>query len=395
MLEIQGVQQHYDWGGRCYIPMLLDLPEASAQPVAELWFGDHPSGDARIAGDHAFSAWLKDSPVERLGQDSVARFGQRLPYLLKVLDVRQPLSIQVHPSLKQAKQGFASERVQDLPAEQCNYKDDNHKPELMLALSDFWLLHGLKRPEQLALIFDDNPSLKRLESVWQHTDNAGLVQHCFSLNADELAEVLEPIIERHLASYLARELPKSSPYFWLCRAYLRAQQSGQGLEAGLLMVLFLNLVYVAPGQVIFQDAGIPHAYLEGQNIELMANSDNVLRAGLTSKRVDVNELLKVADFSAAEATPIEPIELADGGLDFPVPVDDFQLIAYQLEPGQQLVLEAAESGSVWFLLSGELSLQQQSKLWREGEAYYQLPGEKSLVSAHSCCKLYRAKAKTE
>ncbi|MGN0902091.1 MAG: type I phosphomannose isomerase catalytic subunit, partial [Succinivibrio sp.] len=141
MLELNGVVKDYAWGGYCYIPMLLDkIPEG--KPGAEYWLGEHPAGTATLSDGTLLSKWFDADPKNRLGEKVCAEYQNRLPYLLKVLDVREPLSIQVHPTLEQARAGYDREEKENRPANLRNYKDNNHKPELMLALSDFYLLHG-------------------------------------------------------------------------------------------------------------------------------------------------------------------------------------------------------------------------------------------------------------
>jgi len=393
MLEIKGKELDYDWGGQFYIPLITGKEVATGKPTAELWLGDHPNGTSTLHDGVAIDRWISENPDLRLGKKSIAKFGNKLPYLFKILDVKLPLSIQVHPTLEQAKAGYAVEQEKGTEASKRNYKDANHKPELMLALSDFWLLHGFKTDIEITTLLESEACLSRLLVQFKSGGTPALVNFLFKLSPDALSALIMPIIDKHLADYKQQNLSKNSAYFWMMRSYVRSHQSsGAPLEPGLLMVLLLNLVYVPKGGVLFQDAGIPHAYLEGQNIELMANSDNVLRAGLTNKHVDADELLKVARFDAVNTELIDPIE-SDGGIEYPVPADDFCLTEYKLAAGQQLTLPKNEGPCIWFVLSGEMTIEGETKHWRSGSSFYQIPNSTSNICAQTELALYRSSAK--
>ena len=398
MLEIKGVMQYYEWGGSHYIPMLLrenatlDL-NGDVLPVAELWLGDHPGGSAQLVDGSLLSNWIKMNPKLRLGQKSISRFGERLPYLFKVLDVKQPLSIQVHPTLEQARDGYVQELRLNKPAALRNYKDNNHKPELMLALSDFYLLHGFRSDGDIIDRLNEIKELRPLVSIFKGKGLKSFVSFIFDLAQSELDLIIKPVVERHRSAFIQYELSKHQPLFWFMRAALRSEENGQPYEAGLIMTIILNLIYVPKGGVVFQDAGIPHAYLEGQNIELMANSDNVLRGGLTSKHVDVDELLKVTRFEPVIPEIICPVANDTGGYQYPVPVDDFCLNEYRLERGDTMITPAEEGACIWFVLSGELKLDTQQHFSSPGSAFYQRPGEVNSMVAQSEVIILRASAK--
>ncbi|WP_221075886.1 mannose-6-phosphate isomerase, class I [Agarivorans aestuarii] len=392
MIEIKGIEQHYDWGGEFYIPLLTGQEHASGEPMAELWLGDHPNGVATLTNGIPLTDWMAADYQGRLGDSCIKHYGKRLPFLLKVLDVKAPLSIQVHPTKKQAEKGYDLEQGLSIEPSKRNYKDANHKPELMLALSDFWLLHGFKSEKEITALLSKEQSLESLLSPFTEGGTKQLVSYIFALSASELAPLIMPIVNRYLDAYQENRLSKNNAYFWMMRAYMRAASANAQLEAGLLMVLLLNLCYVAKGGVIFQDAGIPHAYLEGQNIELMANSDNVLRAGLTSKHVDPKELLSIVNFDPVKAESISPIA-KDGGLEYPVPVNDFCLTEYRLQAGESLSLPENPGPCIWFVLSGEMTVNGQDKYWRNGSAFYQEPGNTSTIYAQTELVIYRSSAK--
>ncbi|MDV7105109.1 mannose-6-phosphate isomerase, class I [Vibrio sp. TH_r3] len=389
MLEIKGALQNFDWGGYHYIKMLTGIDANQDKPLAELWLGDHANGSAQLVDGSLLSDWIKQNPEHRLGQRSLNTYGNRLPYLFKILDVKQPLSIQVHPSLEQARAGFAKENQARVPINQRNYRDDNHKPELMLALSDFYLLHGFREASSVAEQLQKIKELVPLASIYKEKGLRQFVSFIFDLSKQELGIIVNPVVERYRNAYKQNELSKSDPLFWFMRSALRAEKLGQEREPGLLMIFILNLMYVPKGKVVFQDAGIPHAYLEGQNIELMANSDNVLRGGLTSKHVDISELLKVINFEHVIPETVQPVRIDNRSIDFSVPVRDFQLREYILNAGERLVTPEHCGACIWFVLSGELKLDNQQHFSNAGSAFYQRPGEVNSMLAHSDVVLYR------
>ncbi|SJZ84160.1 ManA protein [Vibrio cincinnatiensis] len=394
MIEIKGAIKHYDWGGYYYLPMLLDNHDAR-QPFAELWLGDHLAGSSTLVDGSPLSAWIEAAPEYRLGKKVVEQFGQRLPYLFKVLDVREPLSIQVHPTLEQAKQGFARENALAIESSRRNYKDNNHKPELMLALSDFYLLHGFRNVTESVAELKKYKSTDSLASLYQELGLKAFVSTIFSLPENELSGLVLPIIKHYRLAYQQNELAKSQSLFWFMRAALRAEREALPFDAGLIMIFIMNLMYVPKGSVVYQDAGIPHAYLEGQNIELMANSDNVIRAGLTAKHVDVQELLAITRFETITPEVVSGEPTDDGGIEYRVPAKDFQLREYHLHQGQALTTPDEEGACVWFVLSGEVRLSNQQHYSRAGSAFYQRPEEVNIIYAQSDTWLYRASAVIE
>ncbi|MBD0287332.1 MAG: mannose-6-phosphate isomerase, class I, partial [Flavisolibacter sp.] len=292
-----------------------------------------------------------ESNKKLLGSYVADRFHQ-LPFLLKVLDVRQMLSIQVHPSKEAAKKAFEEENKKGISrtAPHRNYKDDNHKPELMVALSDFWLLHGFKPAEALHEALSATPELSFLT---QHFEgDYGRVYHLvMTLPQAKADQLLAPLAKRVLPLYEKGQLEKHQPDFWAARAIKTF--CNNHYDRGLFSIYLFNLLHLKKGEGIYQPAGMPHAYLEGQNVEIMANSDNVLRAGLTDKHIDVNELLKHVQFSP---TIPHVLHASDTEISFyPAPAAEFQLYQYHLHRGavQELRTESAE---IWLVLSGEIML---------------------------------------
>ncbi len=388
MINISGNLKHYAWGGYSYLPMILGL-KPDGQPCSELWFGDHPAGPSTLIDGSLLSDWISQDPALRLGRASVSRFGPRLPYLLKILDVRAPLSIQVHPNLEQAKAGYTREKEQGTPAALRSYKDDNHKPELMLALSDFFMLHGFASEENAIAQLSRFPSLRDQAAFYKQHGLKEFVKEIFSMDKPAFPALFDPIAGNSEGRYKSGAISKLDPLFWFMRAVEANRENGLPYDAGLLMILIMNLMYVPAGGVVFQGAGVPHAYLEGLNIELMANSDNVVRGGLTPKHVDVKELLAITVFESETPSMVKPAKVQDG-VEYQVPVPDFRLREYQLRQGQQISAPAEENACIWMLLSGEISTGGEDGYNRGVCAFFQRPGETCQISATTEARIFRA-----
>jgi mannose-6-phosphate isomerase len=302
VFRLEGKVQNYAWGGVSFLPHLLNEPNPDHQPFAEYWLGAHDQASASIILDDGkrriLNEYIRQFKEETLGM-YVARCFGRLPYLLKILDVRDMLSIQVHPSKQSAEKEFEEENKKGIPlsAGHRNYKDDNHKPELMLALGEFWLLHGFKPRAQLMRTLQYIPELNFLIPFLEK-GYADLYHTVMSMDQEEINRRLQPLLDRIVPAYQEGLLEKNNENFWAARAALtfNGAVTNPIVDRGIFSIYFFNLVHLHPGEAIFQDAGLPHAYLEGQNIEIMANSDNVLRGGLTPKHIDVAALMKHIHF---------------------------------------------------------------------------------------------------
>jgi mannose-6-phosphate isomerase len=392
MYILKGAIQHYAWGGFSYLPDFLSIPNPQQTPHAEYWLGVHAGGPARVMLDAHARTGLQDlvrsEPRRYLGRAVLEKFGD-LPYLLKVLDVRGMLSIQVHPDKAEARKGFDRENAEGIPldAPHRNYKDPNHKPEVMLALSDFWLLHGFR--EDLATVLEGHEQLNILLPILESKGLKAMYQYVMELPQSGVDEILRPLAARIVPQYTSGALSKSSPDFWAARVMEVQAPDYHHLDRGIFSIYFFNIVHLHPGEAIFQGAGVPHAYLEGQNIELMSNSDNVLRAGLTPKHMDIPELMKHTRFEA-----IRP-ELMSGQADglwtnYPCPVEDFRIDTIQLEKGK--VFQArAMAPEIWLQLSGRVHWQGDRTVESsQGQAVLLLPGEQAELDVSESARFCRA-----
>jgi mannose-6-phosphate isomerase len=289
--------QEYAWGSYTAIPELLGNDSPANTPQAELWMGAHPKAPSKLKCNGKWRSLLElidKNPRGILGEKVAQKFKNRLPYLFKVLAAGKPLSIQAHPSLGQAKEGFERENRLGIPldAPNRNYKDDNHKPECICALSAFWALNGFRKISAMISLLDKicPPGLtKELDLLRRKPDSDGLkkfFQTVMTMDRKSQKRIVDDAVKN------ARPVKgDNKAYQWMINLYKEYPSN-----IGVLSPIILNLICLEPGQALFLPAGTLHAYLDGVGIELMANSDNVLRGGLTPKHVDVKELLNVLNF---------------------------------------------------------------------------------------------------
>jgi mannose-6-phosphate isomerase len=396
VLPITGKLQHYTWGGNFYLPKLLNLPVKKGETYAEFWLGTHDRGSAEIKNgeDHPVSlkAYIEKFPEQTLGEQANKTFG-RLPYLLKVLDVKDMLSIQVHPNQQAAQKAFDAENEKgiDLSSPQRNFKDNNHKPELMLALSEFWLLHGFKAPKRLQDTLREIPELHFLVPIFGGENYKKLYQHVMEMPAGQVDRHFKTLLDRIIPQYLAGKLHRDKAGFWAARAAQTFAHDGH-IDRGLFSVYFFNLLHLQPGEAVFQEAGLPHAYLEGQNVEIMSNSDNVLRGGLTTKYVDVPELMKHTKFEPTVPKIITGVASGKERLVYPTPAPDFELSRIKIDKGQMLAM-ISRSVEIFLVFSGSAEVSGEGKPGfkrNKGEAWVSFDAANSQIKALEDTILYQA-----
>jgi mannose-6-phosphate isomerase len=343
--RLRNAIQEYEWGSRTAIAGLLGLPSPSARPQAELWMGAHPKAPSAALdapGAPSLLELIERDPAAMLGPDVSRRFGGRLPFLFKVLAAAQPLSIQAHPGLERARAGFADETARGVPVAQRTYVDGNHKPEILCALTPFHALsgfRGMREIKELIAAFGVRSAVPG--------DPASISELYRSLLALPAREKKRVVLRLEAA---ARGAAASQPEaLWVLKAL--AAYPG---DFGALSVLCLNLVTLAPGEALYQDAGVLHAYLEGTGIELMANSDNVLRGGLTTKRIDTEGLISVVSFESAPPRRVTAVQRPDGEQVYPAPALEFRLSRLPLRgrwtPGARSGIE------LWIVTEGNARL---------------------------------------
>jgi len=336
--------QPYAWGSKDALAELYGFERARGEPMAELWMGAHPRAVSRISVNDTevgLDAYIAEHPDRALGP-AADRFDSRLPFLFKILCAAAPLSIQVHPTLEQASVGFAAEDAAgvDRDAPERNYRDDNHKPELICAIRPFWGLRGFRsvadiRDELTTVEFraaDARPTLPESEDELKD-----FFRRLLSMPEGPRRELIAAAVSLSSGRWPGGR-PETVPevgnplarYYWV----LRIAEEYPG-DIGILSPLLLNVFSLRPGEATYQPAGVLHAYLHGVGAELMANSDNVLRGGMTVKHIDIDELMTVGRFRSDATVVLSGEEIShrddarpgDGAycreIEYPTSFDEF------------------------------------------------------------------------
>ena len=350
MEPLQGRIRPYAWGSRQAIARIQGRPVPSDGPEAELWLGAHPTAPSSVAG-RLLPELLAAEPARLLGEDVVEEFGPRLPYLFKVIAAETPLSIQAHPDADRAAAAFAADHP--------SYSDPFHKPELLVAVEEFDALCGFRDPAA---------SAARLEAL----DVTGLKPVVEALRAGTVEERLRGAVSLLLSGSLPADLVASVAAADPFAASLAAHYPD---DPGVLVALLLNRARLAADDAVWMPAGNLHAYLCGVGIEAMAASDNVLRGGLTPKRVDVPELLRILRFEVLANPVVGPVPVAPGVVTWPAPAREFALYKATVA-GEPVTLPAA-GPRILFCLRGEVSLGALAR--RAGEAAFVAAAEPPVV----------------
>lgn len=345
--------QFYDWGSQTALTNMFGFPNPSMQPMAELWMGTHPKSSSQIMTSNdkllSLSELINDNQEQLLGKNVSATYGE-LPFLFKVLCADKALSIQVHPSKASAIEGFAREDAAGIPldASHRNYKDSNHKPELVFSLTPFKAMNGFREFEDIAVqlepVLNAHPSIQR----YRDTPGADTLRELFS----QLLTMEDESERSHALNTLNKVAHNRSGLTWeTIRELLKTFPNDSGAFAPLL----LNVVELSPGEAMFLHAETPHAYLNGVALEVMASSDNVLRAGLTSKHIDLAELMRNVRFIPSPLIALLTKPICNGrDTTYPVPVNDFNFSI--IEPRGQPHSYNDGAVSIYFCIEGSIDL---------------------------------------
>jgi mannose-6-phosphate isomerase len=351
-LRLVNAIQPYSWGSPTAMAEFLGQPNLDGRPQAELWIGAHPLLPSRVVtadGPRRLDQWIQAAPEAVLGRAVTKRYGPELPFLLKVLAVAAPLSIQCHPDREQAREGFAREERLGVPrdAPQRNYRDANHKPELIVALTRYTALKGFRPTEQIAaqLRALDSPQLAPALVPLAQEGEAGLKEF-FSILIS-LAKAAQAEVAAQAARVARARSASDTAWAWTWRLCQRYPE-----DIGVVSPLYLNLVMLEPGQALYLPAGELHAYLDGLGIEIMANSDNVLRGGLTPKHVDVPELTALLTFRAELPRVLTPQSRPDGVSVYATPSEEFEFGVLYLGHGAPHVVDADHGVEILLALEG-------------------------------------------
>ena len=389
--KLRGRLMHYAWGGYEFIPAFLGMTNPEHKPFAEYWMGAHPLAPSELLtteGDISLYSAIQAFPERILSASVHDRFGG-LPYLFKVQDVREILSIQVHPSKEEAEKGFDREEAEGIPinAPYRNYKDRNHKPEMLVALSEFWLLHGFKQKADIEKILSDVQEFNILLPLFRRDGLKALYRFVMEMAQPEINALLTNLIKRNIRQKNEGELTKEMPGWWVAKIFEGKEEIGD-IDRAIFSIYFFNIVNLHSGEGLFQGAGMPHAYMEGQCVELMANSDNVLRAGLTPKHIDVPELMKHTIFESIVPNVMKGNPARTGEKLYPCPVADFGIAKIELTAGSSY---SASSSSLEIMVVTEGgALINNTWVLKRGESVAIFPGETYTLEASGDCVLFKA-----
>ncbi len=355
MEQLQGTMIHYPWGTFEAIHSLLGT-QPDGRPLAEFWLGAHPLAPSALDGT-TLDAAIAQHPT-LLGDQSLAAFGPHLPFLMKVLSARHALSLQAHPNREQAQAGFAAEEAAGIPRDspQRTYKDTWPKPEILVALDEFHTLAGFREPAETTRLFSElsaGPDVERLIAPLHSRGGEAALQEVFlqvlSLD-DERRQAVDAVLA---AAVDHREADGELGEF--SRTALELDDVFPG-DPGIMAALLMNRVVLEPGQALYVPAGRMHAHLRGTGIEVMASSDNVLRGGLTSKHIAVDELVTVVDFSWGRPTIRTPEETSPGLWTYHTPALEFEVNRIEATPGREVALPQRAQARIIFVTRGSLTL---------------------------------------
>lgn len=370
---MSNVIQNYAWGSKSSIESLFGIANPENKPQAEIWMGAHPNGCSQIevAGQPTpLADFIATDRTATIGEAADKTFGE-LPYLFKVLAAEKALSIQVHPSKAQAEAGFAKEQEAGIPqnASHRNYKDPNHKPELVYALTPYQAMNGFRDFAEIVALFRalEITELQELVAALDENQNEAGLRQFF----EAMLSLHGAVKDAALNGLLAYAHCHQDDDLFALILELAEQYPG---DIGLFSPLMLNVLTLEPGEAMFLDACTPHAYIKGTGLEIMANSDNVLRAGLTPKHMDVAELVASTRFvpKSADSLLLAP-ELSEGAFHYPIPVADFKFSVYQ---DQQATLLSTASAEILLAIDASLTVTH-----RNGEALTIHKGESVFIPA--------------
>ncbi|WP_067781696.1 mannose-6-phosphate isomerase, class I [Actinomyces vulturis] len=377
MLRLTGALQRYDWGSPTVMPSFLGVP-ADDKPWAELWFGAHPAGPTMVVpqgcehrifceleetfsseAESHLASIIGDDPVGQLGSDVVERFGEKLPFLLKVITPGRPLSLQVHPDSARAAQMFKAEDDAgiDRLAPERSYKDANHKPEMVLALTHYEAVAGFRAPRRAGEVLaglDCEVAESMRKTLRRNPTRFGIRQVFTEVVSDE-TKPSPGQIEELVNAVRVRQQAGLSPSPRVDANVVAMNEAFPG-DPGVAASLLLNPVTLQPGEALFVPAGAVHAYISGLGIEVMASSDNVLRAGLTTKHVDVDEMLACVDYVAAPPVRPAPEYISSVTRAYYAPVDDFDVLVTTVRRGDGRVQVMGHGPRIGIVVEGSLRL---------------------------------------
>lgn len=390
---------NYAWGSGTFIQDLLKDNKNINLPQAELWMGAHPKASSQILnGDILVNLHyiIAEDPNDFLGSRTARNYRDQLPFLLKVLAAEKPLSLQVHPNKKQAREGFAAENRLGiaLDAANRNYKDASHKPELLVALTEFHALCGFREWEEIAHLLKKYLSkipLTEIENFVRQPDQENfIILYRFLLKAglNQRLELLENYMH-HVQNTMPANPQEQLINEWSVRLYDLYPN-----DIGVLSPLLLNIIVLKPMEGLFLEAGVLHSYLKGAGIEIMANSDNVLRGGLTHKHVDTDKLLNVLNFTPLQRHVLKPFRDSATEEFYDSPAEEFCLSLIHHKNDQRSDFNPSGSPEILFCYKGSFEVENCSQILtlEQGQSLF-VPYEVEGFCINGKGTIFRAKCK--
>ena len=371
MFVLKNKIQHFSWGSKTLIPNLMKIP-CDGKNYAELWMGAHPSAPSTLILEEkeiTLPEYINKNPQKILGEECYQKFKQ-LPYLFKLLSAQEPLSIQAHPNKQQAEEGFQKENNLNIPLTSStrNYKDNNHKPETIVALTPFWAMCGFRPLEEI------KNKISSFIPQLDYSSHQTFFNTIMTLREEEKRKAISQIenLDNHNAI-------KQEELQWVKKLIKLYPQ-----DIAIFSPLYLNLIQLQPKEALFLTSGILHAYLEGMGIELMANSDNVLRGGLTPKHQDLNEMLKNLNFTSHPIDILKPQETDNPSISkYKSLTEEFILEHWHLE-GNSFSQKRAEV-LIIFMTEGEATFfnKEKTEKLKQGQSLFIEANEEFTIEGHA------------
>jgi len=355
---LENTVQNYHWGQsgkNALIPDLLNQEPEPGKVYAELWIGAHPKAPSKILtedGAISFNDWIDLDPAAILGNSAAEKFGNRLPFLLKVLTVARPLSIQTHPNKAQAGKLYLTDPE--------NYPDANHKPEQTIALGKFTAFIGFKSHNKIKMTIDKYPELRKVFNINEIYDEALLkpmLKNIFKFSSND------PFAFSRYAQNLAEKISLLSEKTSEESTYLRLFESQLSTDPGLFLIFLLNLVQLEQNEGVFIPTGVPHVYMQGNIIECMANSDNVVRGGLTPKFIDSNTLIDILNYHPEEVD-ISLGNRIQNTVYYPVRTEEFAIRKHTFDACRSGLIDTEDSLSIFIVTKGACKI-----LWKSDKQH--------------------------
>ncbi len=363
------------------MPKLLGRENSEGEPFAEMWMGIHPRGPSQVLdeeGQRPLSEFIGTEAVSFLGKEASGRYGGELPFLFKVLAAGEPLSIQAHPDKRRAEEGYAREEAAgiSIDAFQRSYRDDNHKPEIICALTPFTAMCGFKTVEEIRRGLRDVDSELIRQELLLHLDSAAAEETRLKSFFTRLMSMDDAETEEVVGVLLRWAEGRQTAEAKLIRRFHELH----GTDRGIAAPFYLNILTLKEGEALFQPAGVLHAYVEGMGVELMANSDNVLRGGLTKKHVDVEELLSILSFAPRRPDVIQPSRVDQGIEEYPVPIEEFLLRRLTVREDKPVLVNSRSSVEIGICVEGNCTLWAAGRTEVKNSAPLELKRGESFVS---------------